>query len=254
MKAPPSAEQLKQIVAFECQVYAAQSFDKLNWVLVMGGESPPGLGPQSLVLASKISTYLKSAGDQPVFQSFGKWDNLVDVMGSYPEGSFRASVARGAAVFSGRHFPITGAVGVNTSDAPVNGTCATCHDLAMSGMASARWIDTGSTNQPWAISAPDLPLFKVTCNADAPAHPFLGRVIYTQDPGRALVTGKCADVGAIAVEQLRGLSARAPYFSNGSAKTLGDVVDFYDRRFKADFTPQEKQDPGEFPQRALNSF
>ena len=35
MKTPPSAEQLKQIVAFECQVYAAQSFDKLNWVLVM---------------------------------------------------------------------------------------------------------------------------------------------------------------------------------------------------------------------------
>jgi cytochrome c peroxidase len=57
-----------------------------------------------------------------------------------------------------------------------------------------------------------------------------------------MTTGKCADVGAIAVQQLRGLSARAPYFSNGSAKTLDDVVDFYDRRFKAGFSPEEKQD------------
>ena len=78
--------------------------------------------------------------------------------------------------------------------------------------------------------------------SDAPPHPFLGRVILTQDPGRALVTGKCADVGAITVQQLRGLSARAPYFSNGSAKTLADVVNFYDRRFQAGYTPAEKQD------------
>ena len=90
---------------------------------------------------------------------------------------------------------------------------------------------TAVWNWPWT-----------TCNAGAPAHPFLGRVIRTQDPGRALITGKCADVGAITVQQLRGLAARAPYFSNGSAKTLADVVDFYDRRFKADFTPAEKQD------------
>jgi cytochrome c peroxidase len=112
----------------------------------------------------------------------------------------------------------------------------------MSGMASVRFIDTGSTNQPWAIAAPDLPLFRVTCNPDAPPHPFLGRMILTQDPGRALITGKCADVGAIMVQQLRGLSARAPYFSNGSARTLAEVVEFYDRRFSAHFTDQEKED------------
>lgn len=241
LKTAPNARQLKQIVDFECQVFTAQSFDKQNWVIVQSG-SPPGLGPQSLALATKVSTYLKSVGDGgPVFQSFENWKNAPDP-GSVSEQAFRRSVARGAELFVGRHFDITGAVGVNTSPAAVSGTCASCHDLAMSGMASARWIDTGSTNQPFAIAAPDLPLFKITCNPDAPPHPFLGRVIFTQDPGRAMTTGKCADVGAIAVQQLRGLSARAPYFSNGSARTLGDVVDFYDRRFKADFSPQEKQD------------
>jgi hypothetical protein len=241
MKPAPNDKQLKQIVDFECQVFAAQSFDKLNWVIVEHN-SPPGLGPQSMALAVKVAAYLKGAGEgQPVFQTFANWKEAPDP-GSPTEQNFRKSVARGAELFVNRRFPITGAVGVNTSPAPVNGTCASCHDVNMSGMASARWIDTGSTNQPWAIEASDLPLFKITCNPDAPAHPFLGRVIYTQDPGRAMTTGKCADVGAITVQQLRGLAARAPYFSNGSAKTLADVVDFYDRRFKADFTPAEKQD------------
>jgi cytochrome c peroxidase len=240
----PNGKQLKQIVDFECQVFSAQSFDKLNWVIVRD-DTAPGLGPQSLALATKISSYLKSAGDGgEVFHSFNAWKASTgeSVGGSTMEANFRHSVARGAELFSDRRFDITGAVGVNTSAAPVSGTCASCHDLTMSGMASAHWIDTGSTNQPWAIAAADLPLFKITCNPNAPPHPFLGRVIYTQDPGRALVTGKCADVGAITVQQLRGLSARAPYFSNGSAKTLGDVVDFYDRRFTAGFTPVEKQD------------
>ena len=42
-------------------------------------------------------------------------------------------------------------------------------------------------------------------------------MIYTQDPGRALISGKCNDIGTIVMQQFRGLAARAPYFSNGSA-------------------------------------
>jgi cytochrome c peroxidase len=41
---------------------------------------------------------------------------------------------------------------------------------------------------------------------------------------------------------LRGLAARAPYFHNGSAATLLDVVDFYDQRFGIGFTAQQKND------------
>jgi cytochrome c peroxidase len=44
------------------------------------------------------------------------------------------------------------------------------------------------------------------------------------------------------MQQLRGLAARAPYFANGSAKNLREVVDFYDRRFNIQYTEQEKQD------------
>ena len=85
-------------------------------------------------------------------------------------------------------------------------------------------------------TAAELPLFRITCETT-------GRVIYTEEPGRALITGKCADVGAVVIQQFRGgLAARAPYFSNGSAKTLGEVVEHYDGRFGARFTPQEKRD------------
>ncbi len=42
--------------------------------------------------------------------------------------------------------------------------------------------------------------------------------------------------------QFRGLAARAPYFSNGSAATLRELVDFYDRRFDMKLSETEKQD------------
>ena len=41
---------------------------------------------------------------------------------------------------------------------------------------------------------------------------------------------------------LRGLAARAPYFHDGSAATLDDVVDFYDKRFAIKLTPTERAD------------
>jgi cytochrome c peroxidase len=135
---------------------------------------------------------------------------------------------------------------------PVKRTCSTCHGMHMTGMDVANgWMDIGTTNLPWAreaprnpwtSEAPQLPLFKVTCNADVAPHAFLGRVIYTQDPGRALVSGKCNDVGAIVMQQFRGLAARAPYFSNGSAATLRELVDFYDRRYSIGYSEQEKRD------------
>jgi cytochrome c peroxidase len=64
----------------------------------------------------------------------------------------------------------------------------------------------------------------------------------TTDPGRALITGLWKDVGRMKGPVLRGLSSRAPYFHNGSANSLGEVVDFYDKRFRIGLTSQEKED------------
>ena len=153
-----------------------------------------------------------------------------------------------------RTFWIKDAMHLNTVGLgnPTKRTCSTCHGMHMMGMDIANgWMDLGTTNLPWASEEPlnpwnerkpQMPLFKITCKAGVPPHPFLGRVFYTQDPGRGLISGKCHDVGAIVMQQFRGLAARAPYFANGSAGSLRALVDFYDRRFNIGYTDQERED------------
>ena len=57
-----------------------------------------------------------------------------------------------------------------------------------------------------------------------------------------MVTGKWADVGKFKGPVLRALAARAPYFHNGLAATLDQVVDFYESRFSIGLTVEERAD------------
>jgi cytochrome c peroxidase len=41
---------------------------------------------------------------------------------------------------------------------------------------------------------------------------------------------------------LRGLAARAPYFHNGAAATLAELVNFYNQRFQMNLTEEQKED------------
>ncbi|MEX1026199.1 MAG: cytochrome c peroxidase [Planctomycetota bacterium] len=50
-----------------------------------------------------------------------------------------------------------------------------------------------------------------------------------EDEGRRAVTGNPADFGRFKTPHLRNVALRAPYFHNGGAATLADVVAFYDR-------------------------
>jgi len=245
--------QLEQIITFESQVYAAQSFHREAGDLTEPG-APPAFGPTALaqgragVLGNNTTNFVFPMGDKwKVFSRTGNVERDA-------QNAFRESVARGHDVFFFRTFWIKDAMHLNTVGLgnPVKRTCSTCHGMHMTGMDTANgWMDIGTTNLPWAKEAPvspwsseanDMPLFKLTCNNAVAPHPFLGRVIYTQDPGRALISGKCNDIGTIVMQQFRGLAARAPYFSNGSALNLREVVDFYDRRFNIQYSEQEKQD------------
>ena len=67
-------------------------------------------------------------------------------------------------------------------------------------------------------------------------------VLQTTDPGRALITGKWKNMSTFKGPILRGVASRAPYFHNGLAPTLVDVVEFYDRRFNIGLSAQEKAD------------
>jgi cytochrome c peroxidase len=60
--------------------------------------------------------------------------------------------------------------------------------------------------------------------------------------GQALIDGNFDHVGKIKGPILRGVSARAPYFHNGSAQSLLDAVRFYEKRFGLMLTPQEESD------------
>ena len=237
-KAQLRQDQLNQIIAFESQVYAAQIYDNSAKDLIEP-TGPGALGPMNLF--REMAGVLNSPA-KPVFLFFDEWKNQTE---------FRQSVARGNDIFLNRTFWVRDVAHINSIGLgnPAKRSCAVCHNAVMSGMDRAPgWVDLGTTNFPtWTEpktwnEAGELPAFKLTCRPEARPHPFLGRTIYTSDPGRALITGKCADIGAITMGQFRGLAARAPYFANGSAKSLIELVDYYDRRFDMGLTAQEKED------------
>src|SRR5262249_47795975 len=91
---------------------------------------------------------------------------------------------------------------------------------------------------PPVLDVSGLPVFTLTCTKG----PLAGNTFTVTDPGRAMITGACADIGKLKGPILRGLAARAPYFHNGSAATLMDVVNFYDQRFGIGFTERQKTD------------
>jgi cytochrome c peroxidase len=50
-----------------------------------------------------------------------------------------------------------------------------------------------------------------------------------EDPGRQTITNVQADAGKFRIQSLRNIELSAPYFHNGGASTLHEVLDFYDR-------------------------
>lgn len=239
LSGPLDESLVKQIVAFELRLSTAQQIDARGGRLdTHGGEG----GPQKL--ESSQPGQLGSTG-VAVWSEFAAWEKIpADAQLSASERAFRESVARGARTFREKTFLITDSAGINSPIGfgnPVRNSCVFCHNMSQMGNDVAPGqVDLGTTTQPFADPAPHLPLFRITCLGEP--HPHYGKVIMTNDPGYALTTGRCADVGKITLQSLRGLAARAPYFSNGSAKTLMDVVDYYDRRYDIGYTAQEKQD------------
>lgn len=239
-KAPPTDEQLRQILTFENTLYSAQSHDRFGGSLAAA--SAEG-GPEFL---AQFEAGRLQGGQQPVWREFRAWATQPEEADANAEQrAFRESVARGAESFATKTFLIWDAAGITSMGFgnPVRNTCAFCHNMQRTGLDVAPGqVDLGTTNAPFADPAPELPLFKLTCKEGYRPHPHLGRIVYTQDPGFALTTGRCADIGKITIQQMRGLAGRAPYFSNGSAATLRGIVDFYDRRYNIGYSEQEKQD------------
>ena len=152
------------------------------------------------------------------------------------------SIGRGEIVFNTKAFTIDGVAGMNGPDdhssAPLRGTCGTCHNNPNVGNASsALFLDLGVTGaQPGGgLTVQHLPTYTFR-------HLESGKTVTLTDPARGLITGRFADLGKTKVPNLRGLTLRAPYFHNGSAAVLSNVIDFYESRFGVGLTSQERSD------------
>jgi cytochrome c peroxidase len=105
-------------------------------------------------------------------------------------------------------------------------------------------ISNAGASAPVGLDIGGLPVFTLQCVTG----PLAGKSFVVTDPGRALISGNCADIGKLKGPILRGLAARAPYFHNRSAATLLQVVNFYDQRFNIGFTEQDRLDLAAFLQ------
>jgi cytochrome c peroxidase len=82
---------------------------------------------------------------------------------------------------------------------------------------------------------PDLPLYTLRNRVT-------GEMRQLTDTGEGNVTGLWNDLGKFKTPTLRALSARAPYFHNGIAVTLEDVVRHYEQHLNFVFTDQQRED------------
>ena len=227
------------IVDFETGLHTAQQTDAIAGDLsVAGGNGGPGWLAANQPFYPGMNDVL--AGDSQtnapfnpdVFNLYFGWVNSASAS--------QAQIARGEALFNRKSFAITGVGGLNDAlgIASIPGSCTTCHDSPNYGHHSVKLpINVGVADG--ARRTPDLPLYTLRNRVT-------GATVQTTDPGRALISGKWADVGKFKGPILRGLAGRAPYFHNGSAATVSDAISFYDTRFQIGFSDAEKSDLAAF--------
>jgi len=246
---PPTPTQLSQIVNLELALNSAQLYDFFAGNLY--GQNGSQGGPQYLPSQHYYPGINDSLGGDPqgrqfnptVFTIYTPWQNSRNFQ--------QASIARGEQIFNTQPLTISDVPGLTTAAQQIVGTCTTCHDTPNVGNHSFPLpldIGTGHSllyeTDPNIIAGlqllqqPTLPVFELVCTQG----PDAGQTFYTTDPGKALISGQCSDISRTKGPILRGLAARAPYFHNGAAANLSQVVNFYNKRFQIGLTSQQMQD------------
>jgi hypothetical protein len=243
-----TAAQQQAIVALETSLFTGQAegngAGNLNARGALGG--PQAISQQRFFIGINDPVGLDPTNPVPfsfstrIFTIFDAWQDHGN--------PHQQAIARGQAIFNNKTFTITGVPGLNGTTFPNGVTgpqtivsgCGICHNTPNVGNHSiAAPLDIGVADPPGGGNALDTSYLPVITICQRPA---LTTCVRTTDPGRAMITGQFSDIGKFKGPILRGLAARAPYFHNGSAQSLMDVVDFYDLRFSINFTAQEKSD------------
>jgi cytochrome c peroxidase len=239
-------QEAQQIVAFETGLFTAQARDDSAGSLdahgALGG--PVALSQQPFFIGINDPVGLNPTGapfDPRAFTLFNAWASASDER-RVDIARARSAIGRGQEIFDTKPIVITGVAGLNNQTFPNNvtvpdpftGTCTTCHDTPNTGNHSVKApLNIGLADE--SRRTPDMPLYTLRRLST-------GDTVRTTDPGRAMASGKWADIGKFKGPILRGLAARAPYFHNGSAASLEDVLEFYETRFNIGLTRQEKAD------------
>ncbi|MBC8071655.1 MAG: c-type cytochrome [Deltaproteobacteria bacterium] len=210
--APLSDAERSEIVDFEIGLFHAQHKDTVAGQLDKHG----GLGGPD-----HLGGVTGEAGE---FALYSAWLDLHvnPEADSAERREARKSIARGEVLFNTKLRSNGG------------GTCRACHSVKDVGNnANGTFFDVGVS--AGSRRAPEVPLYTLRNLAT-------GEERTTTDPGRALVTGLWANVDRFKTPALRGLAARAPYFHDGSAESLLDVIRHYEEALLFDFDEQEEAD------------
>jgi cytochrome c peroxidase len=200
---PPTTQAvIDNIVSFETSLSTAQL--DVKGVGRLDSDGAHG-GPQALSLMTKVMGR---------FDLFDAWANNKN-----PQ---RAQIYRGQELF-------------NNTNPPSGGRCGGCHNSANNGtnINNTLFFDIGTASA--AARTPDLPLYTFRNKTT-------GETLQLTDAGRGQITGLWNDLGHFKVPTIRGLAARAPYFHNGTAATLEDVVQHYEVFLGFVFTKEEEAD------------
>jgi len=252
--ATPTAAQTSALIALMQGLFTAQATDSLAGSLSANGATG---GAANLAAQNYFPGINDAFGQDPNGAKFNP--NIFNLYTAWQGSSNaqQASIARGEQIFNTAPMQIANVRGINDnpalgSPATLNGSCGTCHDAPNVGSHSlplpldtavariaADETDPGIVSGLGQLAAPSLPVYQIAGCTGANGQP----VTYiTSDPGRALVTGLCVDVNRVKVPSLRGLAARAPYFHNGAAASLAQLVAFYNARFNMRLNPQQQAD------------
>lgn len=238
---PVSPEQQEAAATFQLGLFFAQIEDDFAGRLDAAGAKggPANLATQPFAVGAndlQSATYTRK-----VFDLFDAWAVYAenprhgDCRQDWWRGLSRASIYRGQELFNTFEFDIKGVAGLNDllGQDTVRGTCSTCHNVPnVGGHAVFRTFDIGTADEPSCGAA--LPILTLQ-------HKETLETRRVCDMGRG-GNGTWADVGKFRAPPLRGLAARAPYFHDGQARTIGAVVRYYQKRFDMRLSRTQRYD------------
>jgi hypothetical protein len=242
----PTAAQIASVLPFEQGLFTAQTTDSAAGSLSANGATG---GPTNLAAQNYYPGINDAFGGDPTGAKFNNAAMTLYTAWAGSTNAAQASIARGENLFNTAPMKLANVSGLPPVNGP--GTCTTCHDAPNLGHHSLPLpLDTGvmhvaaNETDPNVIaglgqlSEPSLPVYQITgCKVNGVAVTYV-----TTDPGKSLSTGLCADVNLVKVPSLRGLAARGPFFHNGSATSLTQLVNFYNARFQMGLNAGQKTD------------